>query len=195
MASAKSGTSAIRAFIALDLEPMCVRRIARVAERLRTAKGVPNATWTPPAKMHLTLKFFEAIDPAAARAVFEDLRPMVEGKRAPRAGSMRLDAFPRAEDARIVVVVIEDAAGDIARLAKAADERAANAGIAREERPFRPHVTLARIKRPFDARKWFAALSSSDHGECGATELVLYESQTTAQGSIYTALERARFKS
>jgi 2'-5' RNA ligase len=119
---------------------------------------------------------------------------MVEGKRAPRAGSMRLDAFPSAHDARVVVVIVEDAAGDIARLAKAAEDRAAKAGFAREERPFRPHVTVARIKRPFDARKWFAALSTSDHGACIATELVLYESKTTPQGSIYTPLERARFE-
>jgi 2'-5' RNA ligase len=192
MGDAKA-TAPIRAFIALDLESMCVRRIARVAERLHTSKGVPNATWTPAAKMHLTLKFFEKIDPAKARAIFASLVSMIEGKPAPRASSMRLDAFPSPKDARIVIVTIEDAAGDIARIARAADDRAAKEGIAREDRPFRPHVTIARLKRSFDARKWFAATGIDDAGPCAATQLVLYESQTTPQGSIYTALEQAPF--
>jgi 2'-5' RNA ligase len=64
-------------------------------------------------------------------------------------------------------------------------------GFSRENRPFRAHLTLARIKIPQSAAGLEAAakkLGDFSAGEFRATELILFRSKLTPQGAIYTRL-------
>ena len=47
MATKKTAT--LRAFVALDLDPMSLRRVVRVADRLRMGSGAPSAIQGRPA--------------------------------------------------------------------------------------------------------------------------------------------------
>ena len=62
MAGAKEKPERIRAFVALDLDSLSLRRVMRTADRLRMASGAPAATWTTGDKMHITLKFAGHLD-------------------------------------------------------------------------------------------------------------------------------------
>jgi 2'-5' RNA ligase len=183
----------IRAFVALDLDAMTVRRVARVADRLRMGSGAPSATWTAAAKMHVTLKFMGELADDAVAPLGKALRVLVEGKAAPRPGAFKLDAFPSVEDARVIVVALEDPEGDLAKLAQSVDKAAAKVGVARDARKFRPHVTLARLKRGYDARRWLRPELSDGAEECRASHLTLYRSQLGSEGSTYIPLGRFAF--
>ena len=186
----------IRAFVAVDLDAMTVRRVARVADRLRMASGAPSAVWTPPAKIHVTVKFMGELPAKAVALLGKAVGALAEGKRAPRAGTWRLDAFPSVEETQVVVLALEDPKGDLAKLAAQLDKVASKHGIAREAREFRPHVTLARLKRPYDTRRWIKAELAETAGECRATGLTLYRSERgcgDAGGSVYVALARFGF--
>jgi 2'-5' RNA ligase len=179
--------------LALDLDASGLRRVARVADRLRMGSGAPSATWVPAARMHVTMKFVAELPTKAIETLGASLRPIVEGKRAPEACSFRLSAFPTIEQARIVIVELLDVSGELARLAQRVDEAAHACGIPREERAFRPHVTLARLKRPYDARRWLRPELAGMSGECRAASLTLFQSDLRGAEPTHTPLVRLAF--
>ena len=193
MVGTKEKPERIRAFVALDLDTTSLRRIVRTADRLRMASGAPAATWTTGDKMHITLKFAGQLDVAAAAPIGQALRELAEGKPAPAPCTVKLDAFPKMEHARVVVCELVDASGDITKLAASVDKLTAKHGVPKEDRPFRPHVTLARLKRPYDARKWLRADVAEAAGECRCTTLTLYRSQLKPEGSLYMPLATFAF--
>lgn len=183
----------IRAFLALDLDSTSRRRVARIADRLRMGSGAPSATWVPPAQMHVTLKFMAELPIDAVALLGDALRPLVEGKSAPKASPLRLEAFPTMEAARVVMVELEDASGGLAKLAERVDKLAHKFGIVREERPFRPHVTLARLKRPYDSRRWLRPELAAMSGECRAASVTLFRSELGSAGATHVPLARFGF--
>jgi 2'-5' RNA ligase len=181
----------LRAFAALDLDATSIRRVLRVADRLRIASGAPSATWTPQDKLHLTLKFMGSLPPEAVAPVGKALEELAAAKAGLRLGACALEAFPSAEHANVVVLELADPDGDLAKIARKLDKVAAKYGIEPESRAFRPHLTLARLKRPYDARKWLKPELAEAAGEVSAARLVLYRSQLGAAkdgGSQYVPL-------
>lgn len=185
----------IRAFLALDLDPTSLRRVARVSDRLRMGSGAPSAAWIPAARMHVTLKFVGALPAETVAPLAGALRPLVEGKPAPKASALRLDAFPAKQRAQVIVLELVDASGGLVELAKQVDKAANECGVPREQRPFRPHVTLARLKRPFDARRWLRPELADMSGECLVASLTLFQSELARAGPTHTPLARFEFAS
>jgi 2'-5' RNA ligase len=100
-----------------------------------------------------------------------------------------LGFYPNARAARIFWCGI-DAPG-LADLASATDGATAALGIARETRPFSPHLTLARVKDRADVqalRRAIATLASTEFGGFEARSFFLYLSQLKPTGSVYTKL-------
>ena len=181
----------VRAFVALDLDAMSMRRAVRVAERLRMASGAPSATWTPQSQVHVTLKFMGCLPATAVEPLGKALEALVDPKKAPLPGTCSLQAFPSIEEAEVIVVELTDPRGELAKLAAKIDKLAARHGVALEARAFRPHVTLARLKRPYDTRRWLKAELAEAAGELTAARLTLYRSDLGAGkdgASVYTPL-------
>jgi len=183
----------IRAFVALDLDSMSARRLARVAEHLRMATCAPSANWTPPHKLHVTLRYVEKLPAGTVPQLANALAAVVDRKRAPRPGLLRLEAFPSAAEARVVVVELEDPTRALARMAGRVEQIVSRLGIPADRHAFRPHVTLARLKRPYDARRWLRPELAADVGECCAVRLTLYRSILGSEGSTYDPLARFDF--
>jgi len=142
------GAETIRAFVALDLDVKSVRRVVRVADRLRMASGAPSATWTPQGNVHLTLKFMADLPAVAVAPFAKALALLVDAKKAPEPGTCRLQAFPSVEQANVIVIELADPRGDLSKLATKIDKLGSRHGVARESRAFVPHVTLASLGRP-----------------------------------------------
>lgn len=181
----------IRAFVALDLDTRSVRRAVRVADRLRMASGAPSATWTPQDHVHVTLKFMEHLPVDSVAPFGKALAAFVDARGAPKPGTCRLAAFPSVEEASVVVIELADPRGDLSKLAAKIDKLALRHGIARESRPFQPHVTLARLKRPYDSSRWLRPELAEAAGEFTAARLTLYRSDlggTKGAAAVYVPL-------
>lgn len=101
-----------------------------------------------PANWHVTLRFVGRVD-----AVTFDrwLASLDQVKAEPlRIRLQGLGAFPKPRSASVVWAGV--VAPGIERLAAMVEEATQDAGIPAEERPFRPHLTLARVRPPVDAR-------------------------------------------
>jgi 2'-5' RNA ligase len=83
----------------------------------------------------------------------------------------------------------------LARLQQTLEDECAAAGFAREARPFRPHLTIARLRKPHGSRE-LAAL----HEEMGfeaeavnASALAVVRSELRSEGSRHTVIARHEF--
>ena len=180
----------MRAFFALDIDEASLRAIGDLSRRLASSKERPSAkmSFSDPAQMHVTVQFLGDIEDARAPefvAVAADLAYLG----APRALLDDPTAFPSALRARTIVVPLEDPDGALARLAAEVASRTLALGIPREARPYRPHVTLARVRSgPTDARAWLA--KERVPASLKLSAFALYRSDAAPTGTKYTSLAR-----
>ncbi len=180
----------LRLFLALDLPAEHRREIARRAAALEG--DLPAARWVRAENLHLTLAFLgnterERIAPLAAAVApaFAASPPIATG--VDGAGT-----FPPGRPGRIAWVGLaggEALSGLQRRVAAAA---AAALDLEPDRRPFHPHVTLARPRRPWNRRAadaFAAAFATPVGGPFEIREGVLYQSDLGPGGSRYTALE------
>jgi len=191
----------MRIFVALDLHQAIRERIQKFVEEIRTT--APDARWISGESLHVTLKFIGEQPDGAIAQIETSLRSI-------QAEPFQLSFtgtgfFPTARAARVFWVGIEG--GDaLNRLAKAVDDSLVKIGIPKEDRPFSPHLTLARTsggsgapgrrkddkpKRQFAKLQEFVATHPApDFGTMTAREFFLYRSQLSNKGSQYTKITR-----
>jgi RNA 2',3'-cyclic 3'-phosphodiesterase len=103
----------------------------------------------------------------------------------------KLGVFPDARKPRVLWCGISGDAAKLAALQKQLDNDFADIGFPAEARPFRAHLTLARIKDSRGLTGLDEALkkhSSFAAGEFTCGSLILFQSRLTPQGAVYTRL-------
>jgi 2'-5' RNA ligase len=184
-----------RTFLALDLDPASISALEDLASALRGCTP-PNvhARWSAPTQLHVTVKFLGQATEEQTSALGARLSSLAENA-PPLLHLAALDAFPTPARASVLMVRLADAGGALLSLHRAADGDASSLGFPREPRPYVPHVTLARLREPRRVTGWFdaAAATASRVLAIGAraTALVLYRSDLSEKGSIYSPLARA----
>ena len=197
----------MRIFIGIDLDPE-VR--ARIELFLEGVEGfAPEARWARPESLHVTLKFIGEQPPERVEAITERLRRVEGSAFEIHAGGYGF--FPTAKAPRVFWMGIH-AGPQLAELAGSIDMATAELGIPREDRPFSPHLTLARASagRRSGSPKWrkgdgpsatfavlekrLAVMGDLDFGKMTAREFILYQSQLSPKGSKYTKLQRFPMK-
>jgi 2'-5' RNA ligase len=185
----------IRAFLALDPPEEILLEIGRVQERLRKLIH-GDVRWVRPESIHLTLKFFGDIPERDVANI-----SAVAGKSAAEVGPFDLaiggaGVFPDPHRPRIIWLGMS---GEVARLVTFQQGMALalrEIGFPGEERPFRPHLTLGRIKTPEGLVGLAGVLEKGETytaGQFTAAGLVLFKSDLTPRGAIYTRLARYPF--
>ena len=189
----------MRVFVAVDIPDEVRQKLARFVEGVRGF--APEARWVNPASLHVTLKFIGEINAGKVAEVRQALEA-VRGERS-EISFRGTGFFPTVKAARVFWVGVE-ADETLAALAAAVDAALAPLGIAREERAFTPHLTLARTgsgrpqrERGDRANPCFQKLQEKlgqmpapEFGTMTAHEFVLYESKLAAGGAVYSKLQR-----
>jgi 2'-5' RNA ligase len=173
----------MRLFTAVDLPPDLVARLERLIEQLRPAARVK---WSPPENLHITTKFIGEWP----EAQLEELHRALAGLQARPPIPIRvrnLGFFPNQRSPRVFWAGVEG--GDkLAGLAADTDRALSPLGVEPENRPFSPHLTLARIKEPVPMQALHdavGALPSREFGDYIADRFYLYQSRLNPKGSVY----------
>jgi RNA 2',3'-cyclic 3'-phosphodiesterase len=191
----------MRLFIALDIDEEIRQRIRTFLEGVRGF--APDARWVKPESLHITLKFIGE-QPEGSLNALERALAQLSGT--PFELSLRgYGFFPTPKSARVFWIGIQSEA-QLSALAGAIDNSTATLGIPKEDRPFSPHLTLARRgggsgspqkQKDDSTNKVFqrlseklAAMTSHEFGTMTAREFFLYQSQLSRDGSRYTKLKR-----
>jgi RNA 2',3'-cyclic 3'-phosphodiesterase len=180
----------MRCFVAIDLPDDVRAAVAAAQERLRGAAPKADVRWVAPGSMHLTLKFLgEVADAEPIRAVLASVASR-HGPIALAAGG--LGAFPGPSRPRVLWAGITAGVRELGLLAADVERALAPLGFAPEARPFRGHLTVARVRSPRGLARIGAVLGAdaSAFGSWTATDVVLYRSHLRPTGSIYEPLAR-----
>ncbi len=106
--------------------------------------AAPAFGWVAPESLHLTLRFLGPVDPERLEALAADLR-LIAVEPFP-AGLDGLGAFGRPSAARVVWLGLEAGSEELVRLAAEVEAHCAAHGFEPEDRPYSPHLTLARSR-------------------------------------------------
>lgn len=180
----------IRAFLAIEPPEDILQAMSRLQEKLkREVSG--RISWTRPEGRHLTLKFFGDVSMEDLDKISAAVQNRVASGLSLNLKIEKLGVFP---DARKPRVLWCGTAGDVAQLStlqKQLDTDFDALGFPKEDRPFRAHLTLARMKDPRGVTGLGEALAKHGAfaaGEFICRELILFQSQLAPQGAIYTKL-------
>jgi 2'-5' RNA ligase len=192
--SALSPEPSLRLFFAVELPAEVRARVGEHIADLRARLPDVRAGWERSEKLHVTLKFLGEIE--QPRVV--ELRSAAErAAQSVSAFGLRIEgagSFPPRGLPRVLWLGVADDSGALARLQDRLEEECESAGFAREARPFHPHLTIARLRRPEGARR--LALLHAEKGfapaEVSVADLVLLSSELGPGGSRYTELSRHR---
>jgi 2'-5' RNA ligase len=181
----------IRAFLAIDPPEEILREIGRIQERLqRMIRG--EVRWVRPEAIHLTLKFFGDIPENAVANIAMVMDEAAAGEAPLTLMIGGAGVFPDQRRPQVLWLGMD---GDVPRLLnfqKEIEGRLRIAGFPAEERPFRPHLTLARIKSPRGLIGLEQALEKGEKyaaGQFTAAGIGLIRSELTPRGAVYTKLK------
>ena len=183
----------IRSFIAIELPEEVRRGLAKLRSELERTEH-RFVKWVDPEGIHLTLKFLGNIPFKQVAEVTKAIEEAAQGIPPFHLEISGLGAFPNLKQPRVLWVGIGGEIDTLLRLQQNIDFVLASLGFAKEERPFMPHLTLARVRQgasPME-RKNFGELAMSASFKASypidAKAVSLMRSQLTPDGAIYTRL-------
>ena len=183
----------IRSFIAIELPEEVKGELARLRGEMKGAEH-SFVKWVAPEGIHLTLKFLGNIPPKTVDEITEAIKEASQAASSFRLDILGLGAFPNLRQPRVLWVGIGGEIDRLSSLQQDIDSLLVPLGFAREERPFAPHLTLARIRQGASSSeiKSFSQLVTSVNFQTSYSVKVeavsLIRSQLTPRGAVYTCL-------
>lgn len=175
----------MRLFFALPLPEELKVRLADFQRRAK-ALGL-TASWPDPQGLHLTLAFLGETEQARIPLLLEVARHHAAGHAPFALQTAGLGGFPSDHRARILWLGLEEEPR-LAGLCADLRQGLKGAGQAFDEKPFRPHLTLARFKAATEIRGLGAGPGSFPFE---VRELVLFQSVATPGGARYRGIGAA----
>jgi len=181
-----------RMFCAVELPEVIRTRIERHIEQVRKAVPESQPGWTQVNNIHLTLKFFGNVEHARVNRITDALSRAIENVSQFKVSIGGAGAFPNNRQPRVLWIGINDSGGQLKRLHESIEAECARKGFEREARAYRPHLTIARIRKREGARELAEANQNLGFApaEMLVTELLLFRSELSSKGSRYTVVSR-----
>jgi 2'-5' RNA ligase len=182
----------MRLFVALEIPSDVRDNLAEFIEEMTVLSEQAEqkwVRWVRPLNLHVTLKFIGEVTDAKLDGI--------RGALAKIRGDGPLDVqirgigfFPDEEQTTVLWTGLA-AKANLPSLVGAIDSALLSQGIKKENRPFVPHLTLARFAPPGIQKKLLAAIKQNGEREFGpfqAREFHLIESKLKSAGAEYTSL-------
>lgn len=184
----------MRTFIAIEVPEAIKTELARLQTELR--KTGAEVVWAKPDNIHLTLRFLGEVE---ERRLAELKQLCVETAAEFQPFTLRLKDigyFPNFRQPRVVWVGLAGEMEVARQLQKRLDAELIARGFNQDDKPFKPHLSIGRMKsgkniKPLVAKANLYALPELAF-EVG--EIVLFQSELHPAGSRYTALAKSEFR-
>jgi 2'-5' RNA ligase len=174
-----------RTFIAIDIHPDL--KLTGLVNKYKNDFSGEAAKWVDPGNMHLTLRFLGNTTDDQISQISKELELMVSGFPCFNLKIKGLGLFIKNGNPNILWAGVElpEFAGT---LVEKIEEIVVNAGFEREQKSFKPHLTLCRMKS-FHNKEKLKVMVSGEHGtlfsEEAVKEIVFFESILLPNGPIY----------
>ncbi|MEX0788843.1 MAG: RNA 2',3'-cyclic phosphodiesterase [Anaerolineales bacterium] len=189
----------MRTFLAIETEDAVKRLILSTLESFRDSHTDGAVRWVSAENIHLTLAFLGETPPERI-AVLGGLLGEVASQTTSfpiRVGG--IGAFPNVRKPRVIWLGVTEAAGALTALHARLWDGLRALGWVPEEKPFRPHLTLGRVRReapPSDLDRLEGALQVPRPAEetMTADSIAAFRSDLNRPGPLYTRLAAAAFQ-
>jgi 2'-5' RNA ligase len=189
----------MRLFVALELDPATRTAVATAIERLReqALRLAPRSriSWATADRLHVTVRFIGHVDAATGDGIRRSLAAPLQHNPF-RIQIDGVGTFPLKGALRVVWAGVGEGRGSLAAIEKDVSERLAAVGLAPEERPYSPHLTLGRVREPAGLRSAALLTSVKDQvlGSVLVEAVTLFESRLSPTGPTYVALQRTALR-
>ena len=181
-----------RGFIAVELKGL--DSALAIIEEIRSLRAPFKLV--RPEVMHITLKFLGDTPEEQIPEIVDVMQNACSGKKAFDIGYRGLGAFPTQRKMSVVWVGITGAE-PMKDIASGIEDGVGPLGFKREKRPFKPHLTLGRLRRHKklenkaynSMQELFEVYKDQEMGGCTIDRIVLKKSTLTPQGPIYDDVE------
>jgi len=180
----------MRAFIAIDLREEIIKCIEQIQNDLKT---VPcNIKWTAPQNLHITLKFLGDIDEKKTSQIKEAVKNIAQKTAVIKTRPTTLGTFPPGKRARIIWLGLSDDQMRISQLADELETALEHFGFEKENRPFKSHVTIGRVRSLKNINQVLEKINIQKIDpslQQQINNVTFYKSTLTSTGPIYTPIE------
>ena len=188
----------MRLFVAIELSEAVAASALDLISRLRStaAKLAPQSriTWLTAERLHITVRFIGQVEDSKSDAV-RGVLAAVPGERFDLtiAG---VGTFPPKGGPRVVWAGLTAGRPQLISLEKLVSARLLEAGVPPDERPFSPHLTLARVRDTKGLRAGTLVEPVRDLvlGSTPVDAITLFESRLSPKGPTYVALQRTALR-
>jgi len=188
----------MRLFVAIEISATVATTVLDLISRLRATAArlapLSRITWVTAERLHITIRFIGHVEESKADAVRTMLtEPLGERFDLTIAG---VGTFPRTGGPRVIWAGLTAGRPRLMALEKLVNDQLAVAGVTPEERPFNPHLTLARVRDAAGLRS-SALVGPLDDLALGTTPvdaITLFESRLSPKGPTYVALQRTALR-
>ncbi|MBI4277103.1 MAG: RNA 2',3'-cyclic phosphodiesterase [Armatimonadetes bacterium] len=174
----------------MELAPALREAVALVRERMPGTGGALR--WVSSENLHFTLRFLGEITPAQVDRARIATREAAGGVTPFTISLAGVGAFPDPSRPRIIWIGVREGQEPLRALADRVEERLRRHRFSKEDRPFAPHLTVARVREPWrtgDLSGIIAALGGVEVGTQPVETVVVMESRLLPGGPMYTPLE------
>jgi 2'-5' RNA ligase len=150
-----------------------------------------EAAWVREAGFHLTLKFLGEADASQIGPIASCMTATAQRYHPFSVTLCGVGVFPHESSPRVLWVGIEDETGCLRQLQQTLESELARIGYLPDDRPFAPHLTLARLKRVSSRSEFLAVLTTHRQavfGQLNVDHLELMESQLHPSGARYSTI-------
>lgn len=184
----------IRAFIAGILSTSLNRCILEIQGELK--KLDLDSKWVEPRNIHITLKFLGSIPLGSIEDIKNILKKVFENEKKIQISLNALGTFPNIKKPRVIWVGLRDKERVLEKLFYSLEESLNSLGFPKEEREFRPHITLGRLRSLKNTRRFINFLKEfePERKEGFLEDIVLFRSQLHPQGPQYLKLYEINLK-
>ena len=182
-----------RTFVALMIPPDWADYLGAISRDL--GSKMRGLSWTRPENLHITLRFLGDLDDAGVQRVRDSVVLAAGAALAPAARLGPIGAFPNLNRPRVVWAGLAEGEEAVSSVARAVNDVLGRGGFGESEKPFRPHLTLARVResaRGLEALRG-AALPPPPPAAL-LDRICVMKSELHPAGARYTALSEARLR-
>lgn len=183
----------VRTFIALVIPAAWKEFLGRVEGDL--SGSMTGLSWVKPENMHITVRFLGDLGEDGVRRAGEAVRRGAEGHAIFRARLGPLGAFPSLRKPRVLWTGLAEGVAEATALAKDVNRSLERSGFGPADKPFQPHITLARVREHAQGVEAFERYAAPALPEAAAFDrIVVMKSDLHPAGARYTALEEIRLR-
>ncbi len=181
----------MRLFIALPLGSSVKTALGSIISDLKPHGG--SVKWVKPENIHMTLRFLGETDEKLLGDIKEVIDEVAGQHHRVETSISKLGGFPNLNRPRVIWVGMEKDIDHLAKVARQMELKIRTLGFEEESKPFKAHLTLARVRAPQGLNNLVGHLRDYRMEEIPVSfdRIILFKSTLTPQGPIYDRLHEA----